>query len=800
MGDYYRGGGGRRPPKRRYRDDDEQEYRRSRPYEREDPLSRFRKDTFAIAESPLVKIEDAIKNIATAFTSNYENEELRAGMLSSIQSLVIEQPFKVPFAATIVLVANSENAEVGKLVVEEFSKAAQRALSEGAFTPLKLILRAFACLQGMLEGRGVFPWLETLVEKAASLNGPGDEGLSLELLKVVLMTLPYVLTSLKDETEEVRELLKKTEPITKKTHPMQSLLNPFTGDTAPYDKRAKGTHMVRILQLSLQSHLDHTPENEHSGIGTLPRPWAEFEAEFGAASKHTLSELTAPEEFPIDKTAVQPEIYFSVYADQSVETVPPPLELASTLIRDNIVDTINILDCNRLAVSRYLIEIDCFFSPKAFVKRAIPFDRVKETAGSSGSTWKPEDVAVDAIFSQLFRLSTPPHKLVYYHSILTELCKLAPAAIAPSMGRAIRFIYRNLESMDTELIYRFVDWFSHHLSNFGFTWKWAEWNESLTLPDVHPKKAFILGALEKEIRLSFATRIKGTIPDPYKELITEAQEKEQPVFKYDLDTEPFAEEGKALLHLIADKKDDLEIDEIMNKITETAKSQNLPDPTWYARDAYVTSICHVGAKSLSHVLSCIERCKEKLLAIGEDTPEARQQIVGSVLGYWKDQPGIGANVVDKLLNYSIVTPLSVIHWVLHNAGSTALSQNHAWEMCSTTINKVNNRVRQMALARPAVEGGAEAGYTEEQVAVYEETLKNAEIEQGFIFKSVTESLTAIASGGDELTAGMDVESMAWMQWWAKGWLRALGRRFGVKEEKPEEKVEAAVDVEENMME
>lgn len=87
--------------------------------------------------------------------------------------------------------------------------------------------------------------------------------------------------------------------------------------------------------------------------------------------------------------------------------------------------------------------------------------------------------------------------------------------------------------MDTELIYRFIDWFSHHLSNFGFTWKWAEWNENLTLPDVHPKKAFILGALEKEIRLSFATRIKGTVPEAYKELISEAKEMEQPNFKYD---------------------------------------------------------------------------------------------------------------------------------------------------------------------------------------------------------------------------------------------------------------------------
>ena len=86
------------------------------------------------------------------------------------------------------------------------------------------------------------------------------------------------------------------------------------------------------------------------------------------------------------------------------KTVPPPLELASTLFRDAIVDTIDTLDCNRLVVSRFLIEIDCYFSPNAFIKRAVPFDRVIETAGAEGSTWKPEDVAVDAIFSQLYKI------------------------------------------------------------------------------------------------------------------------------------------------------------------------------------------------------------------------------------------------------------------------------------------------------------------------------------------------------------------------------------------------------------
>lgn len=52
---------------------------------------------------------------------------------------------------------------------------------------------------------------------------------------------------------------------------------------------------------------------------------------------------------------------------------------------------------------------------------------------------------------------------------------------------------------------------------------------------VHPKKAFMTGALEKEIRLSFAARIRGTLPEPYRPLISEAKENDTPEFKYGSD-------------------------------------------------------------------------------------------------------------------------------------------------------------------------------------------------------------------------------------------------------------------------
>jgi nuclear cap-binding protein subunit 1 len=169
-----------------------------------------------------------------------------------------------------------------------------------------------------------------------------------------------------------------------------------------------------------------------------------------------------------------PEIFFSLYADQEIESVPPTSTVAASLVRDGLTDTINILDFNRNAAAKILTQMDNFWAPGVFARRETAFDKLRDFSADV-STWKPEDISVDAIFSQIFRLPASEHRLVYYHSLITELCKISPAAVAPSLGRAIRFLFRSLESMDMELSYRFMDWFAHHLSNFEFRWKWGEW-------------------------------------------------------------------------------------------------------------------------------------------------------------------------------------------------------------------------------------------------------------------------------------------------------------------------------------
>lgn len=271
-------------------------------------------------------------------------------------------------------------------------------------------------------------------------------------------------------------LLEKTDIIATAPHALETLVNPYPGNDEGDAQEPQS--VISLLQKQLQGEAAQAWK-----LACFPRPWKiakeegkELDGEDTSAvpTKHAVPQISVSSPVTSGARPQLPEIYFSVYADQEIETVPSTSDVASSILRDSLVDTINILDYNRNATAKFLIDLDCYFAPGTFVKRATQFDKLRNV-DEGRSRWKPEDVAVDAVFSQMLQLPIAEHKLVYYHAVLTEACKVAPAAIAPSLGRAIRWLYRNVDGMDLELVYRFEDWFAHHLSNFGFTWKWTEW-------------------------------------------------------------------------------------------------------------------------------------------------------------------------------------------------------------------------------------------------------------------------------------------------------------------------------------
>lgn len=562
------------------------------------------------------------------------------------------------------------------------------------------------------------------------------------------------------------DLLGKTDIIASEPHSLQALVEPFHPEEGEENVTASPS-MCMLLQKQVQAEADADWK-----LAFLPRPWnmplehVEMQDKIANAPKQALPEIKVPLTVVTGPRSLFPEVYFSVYADQEVDSVPGASSVASSLIRDSIADTVNILNYNRNITARFLMDIDSYFADDTFVKRATPFDDLRNMP-EGRSTWKPEDVAVDAVFSQLFQLPASECKVVYYHSLLMEACKLAPAAIAPSLGRAIRYLYRNIPRMDIELNFRFVEWFAHHLSNFGFTWKWTEWSADASLPDLHPSKWFIKGALDKEIRLSFAQRIQKTLPEEYQHLIGPEKEQDEPPFKYKNPDERFSAEGQELANMLRRKATDEDMQPVFDTIQTKAAEHGL-DATAESMDVFVTAICWVGSKSLSHVLACIDRSTTRLLDASAASASARAQILSSVVAYWHAHPGVALSILEKLLNYSILTPLSVVDWALGGEtspngleGGRALGEPYVLELVTRTAAKVKSRVRQVVSADPS--GG------EEEVAQMRE-----------LFTAINDALTQWSAGTKSQMALSDGDA-ALARRWGDRWQRMFKRQASIED-------------------
>jgi hypothetical protein len=88
---------------------------------------------------------------------------------------VVEQPLKIPFAAAVIVVVNPQKPELVAEILEKSHVAIRQYLELGSWREVKLVLRFLGCLQGVLEGDGIFPVLEELFSRAVDLQTASSE-------------------------------------------------------------------------------------------------------------------------------------------------------------------------------------------------------------------------------------------------------------------------------------------------------------------------------------------------------------------------------------------------------------------------------------------------------------------------------------------------------------------------------------------------------------------------------------------------------------------------------------------------
>lgn len=182
----------------------------------------------------------------------------------------------------------------------------------------------------------------------------------------------------------------------------------------------------------------------------------------------------------VDKIWGYPRPLFQIFVPNEnvpFETVVPITTYEGQLLNDIITDLVEGLEFNRKEVATQIITLDLFFKKGFFTVPGIPLVSLNAEyqLDKSITTYKIEDTAIETVLGLLFKLPVVSHPVAYFYALLVEICQNSPSVIAPIFGRAFRYFYNNLETLDFELQTRFLEWFSFQIGNFEFAWKWQEW-------------------------------------------------------------------------------------------------------------------------------------------------------------------------------------------------------------------------------------------------------------------------------------------------------------------------------------
>jgi nuclear cap-binding protein subunit 1 len=165
-------------------------------------------------------------------------------------------------------------------------------------------------------------------------------------------------------------------------------------------------------------------------------------------------------------------------------------------VRADLLDIVEIFEVNRKECARLLVEYPRWAVPGTFKPRPGDPAEAPDRIPFPGRDWQLESTLIEVLFpffnayamltgtwanqtilGSQFLLPEGPVKPIYYMALITELCKLSPQTVGPAVGKSIRKIYGYCANgLDVEVLRRFSEWFSVHMSNFGFQWVWKEWS------------------------------------------------------------------------------------------------------------------------------------------------------------------------------------------------------------------------------------------------------------------------------------------------------------------------------------
>ncbi|XP_036186157.1 nuclear cap-binding protein subunit 1 isoform X3 [Myotis myotis] len=300
----------------------------------------------------------------------------------------------------------------------------------------------------------------------------------------------------------------------------------------------------------------------------------------------------------------------------------------------------------------------------------------------------------EVIFAELFQLPAPPHIDVMYTTLLIELCKLQPGSLPQVLAQATEMLYMRLDTMNTTCVDRFINWFSHHLSNFQFRWSWEDWSDCLTQDPDSPKPKFVKEVLEKCMRLSYHQRILDIVPPTFSVL---CPANPTCIYKYGDESSNSLPGHSVALCLAVAFKSKATSDEIFSILKDVPNpNQDDDDDEGFSFnplkiEVFVQTLLHLAAKSFSHSFSALAKFHEVFKTLAE-SDEGKLHVLRVMFEVWRNHPQMIAVLVDKMIRTQIVDCAAVANWIFSSELSRDFIRLFVWEILHSTIRKMNKHV------------------------------------------------------------------------------------------------------------
>uniref|UniRef100_A0A8D1MDN1 Nuclear cap-binding protein subunit 1 n=1 Tax=Sus scrofa TaxID=9823 RepID=A0A8D1MDN1_PIG len=262
------------------------------------------------------------------------------------------------------------------------------------------------------------------------------------------------------------------------------------------------------------------------------------------------------------------------------------------------------------------------------------------------------------------------------------------------LAQATEMLYMRLDTMNTTCVDRFINWFSHHLSNFQFRWSWEDWSDCLNQDPESPKPKFVREVLEKCMRLSYHQRILDIVPPTFSAL---CPANPTCIYKYGDESSNSLPGHSVALCLAVAFKSKATNDEIFSILKDVPNpNQDDDDDEGFSFnplkiEVFVQTLLHLAAKSFSHSFSALAKFHEVFKTLAE-SDEGKLHVLRVMFEVWRNHPQMIAVLVDKMIRTQIVDCAAVANWIFSSELSRDFTRLFVWEILHSTIRKMNKHV------------------------------------------------------------------------------------------------------------